>query len=109
MREMAIKDGLTGVYNRQYFNKLMNDEIERSKRHGKVFSVMMIDIDKFRVINDSYGHLTGDHILITVTKVLKDIVRTYDIIGRFGGDEFMIFLPETDCLGASKIGNRIIS
>lgn len=109
MREMAIKDGLTGVYNRQYFNKLMNDEIERSKRNGEVFSVMMIDIDKFKSINDSYGHLTGDQILISIVSILKDIIRTYDIIGRFGGDEFMIFLPETNHKAAYSIGRRIIS
>lgn len=109
MREMAIKDSLTAVYNRQYFNKLMNDEIERSKRNGQVFSVMMIDIDKFKNINDTYGHLVGDQVLIAIVKVLKEKTRAYDIIGRFGGDEFMIFLPETNHKGAFNIGNRIIS
>jgi len=109
MREMAIKDSLTAVYNRQYFNKLMNEEIERSKRNSQVFSVMMIDIDKFKVINDTYGHLLGDQVLIGIVKVLKEITRVYDIIGRFGGDEFMIFLPETNHNEALTIGNRIIS
>lgn len=109
MREMAIKDSLTAVYNRQYFNKLMNEEIERSKRNGQVFSVMMIDIDQFKTINDTYGHLVGDQVLIAVVKVLNDNIRAYDVIGRFGGDEFMIFLPETNHEGALIIGNRMIS
>jgi diguanylate cyclase (GGDEF)-like protein/PAS domain S-box-containing protein len=109
MREMAIKDSLTAVYNRQYFNILMNKEIQRSKRNKQIFSVMMIDIDKFKVVNDTYGHLVGDQVLIAIVKVLKENTRDYDIIGRFGGDEFMLFLPETNQMGALNIGNRIIS
>ena len=109
MREMAIKDGLTGVYSRQYFNQLMNAEIERSIRIEKIFSVMMIDIDKFKEVNDIFGHLVGDQVLVAIVKILKDNIRIYDIIGRFGGDEFMIFLPETNQKKAYEIANRMIS
>lgn len=106
-REMAIKDGLTGIYNRQFFIKQLEKEIELSKINNRPLVLIMLDVDNFKKINDKYGHLSGDLTLKKVTEVLRRSTREEDIIGRFGGDEFIIILPKSTPQYARNIAERI--
>jgi len=93
--KLSTTDPLTSVYNRRFINEYMVKEIERSLRHEKQFSIAIIDIDDFKKINDLYGHLNGDLVLKTVTGLIMQNLRKADIIGRYGGDEFVIIMPES--------------
>lgn len=97
LKAMATRDILTGLYNRNYFNETIAREIEKAKRYGEKLSIIMVDIDNFKQINDNYGHLHGDGILRECAAILKKSIRTSDLLCRFGGDEFLIVAPETDC------------
>ncbi|MCD6356693.1 MAG: diguanylate cyclase [Anaerolineaceae bacterium] len=107
MRKMAITDSLTGLYNRRHFFKILNDEIERSKRYQSALSLVMIDIDYFKRVNDSLGHLSGDQLLQSVAEICKKLLRQSDNMFRYGGEEFMIILPETNRDEAVSVANRI--
>ncbi len=96
LEELAQHDGLTGVYNRQHFFKLANAELYRMKRYGGACSLIMFDLDHFKRINDTFGHAAGDHVLRMVIDTIQPLLRQSDIIGRFGGEEFLIMCPETD-------------
>lgn len=105
----AIHDNLTGLYNNHYFNKELADELDRSKRYGRVFSLVIFDIDDFKNINDSYGHSTGDKALkILADAILKTIRKEVDIAARYGGDEFVIVLPNTGAEEAYKVCERLL-
>ncbi len=104
---MAAIDDLTGVYNRRYAEKRFEEELLRTSRSGSSLGCLMIDIDKFKEINDQLGHLTGDEILKKVTELFKECLRPYDILFRFGGDEFMAVLPEIELHEAVSIAERI--
>jgi len=93
--QMAKVDGLTGVFNRRYLDIRLQEELERSKRHGNPLSILMIDIDHFKAINDTHGHLCGDFTLRKISELLQSTVRSSDILGRYGGEEFCCVLPET--------------
>ena len=95
MRQLAYRDGLTGTFNRRYFEMRVLQELERARRYGLVLSVMMIDLDGFKSLNDEFGHLLGDEALRQVATLLSQHMRKADIICRFGGDEFAVLLPET--------------
>lgn len=107
----ATTDHLTGLYNRFELQKRINEEISRNKRYknktNKNFSVVFIDLDNFKYYNDTFGHEIGDLILVEFSNILKRITRTVDIIARYGGDEFVIVLPVTDCSGAECFVKRI--
>ena len=105
--EMAIKDGLTGIYNRQFFLRLLENEMEFSCVNDQPLSLMMIDVDKFKNVNDRYGHLFGDLMLQKVAEIISGSVREKDIVGRFGGDEFVVLLPHTSIEYAEHIADRI--
>ena len=94
LEHISITDSLTGIHNRRYAEKTFELELRRSIRHHHDLCVMLIDIDFFKAINDTYGHLTGDDVLITVSHLLKTNIRRTDILGRWGGEEFIIVCPE---------------
>jgi diguanylate cyclase (GGDEF)-like protein len=107
LREMTFRDGLTGLYNHRYFQDLMGKELSRSRRYKKSFSLMMLDLDHFKKINDEYGHPVGDLVLKQVCKSIKDTIRDCDIAARYGGEEFAIVLPETELGGAIIVAERL--
>ncbi|MGM0520310.1 MAG: transporter substrate-binding domain-containing diguanylate cyclase [Campylobacterota bacterium] len=95
MQHQAITDKLTGIYNRHKLDKTLDNEIQKSKRYGASFGVLILDIDLFKKVNDSYGHHIGDKILQEFTKVLNENCRKTDLLGRWGGEEFLIIVPHT--------------
>ncbi|MBE0697506.1 MAG: sensor domain-containing diguanylate cyclase, partial [Anaerolineaceae bacterium] len=107
MRQMAITDSVTQLFTRRHFTGMGHNEIERSLRYKRAASVMMVDIDRFKKVNDTYGHFTGDLVLQAVAKICSEALRTTDIVGRWGGEEFTIVLPEADRDGALMIAERI--
>ncbi|MDD8027263.1 MAG: GGDEF domain-containing protein [Acidobacteriota bacterium] len=104
---LAVRDGLTGLYNQTFIKVRLQEEIQRSERYKSALSVMMIDLDDFKPINDRYGHVVGDRILRGFGELLQDVVRSTDISGRYGGEEFLIILPLTSCLDAAAAAERI--
>ncbi len=104
--EAAI-DSLTGCYTRRELNRLINHHISNAKRHGKHLSVIMLDIDHFKEINDHFGHMTGDNVLKNVVKKLLAEIRQGDYLFRYGGDEFLILLPETSSSQAISFADRL--
>ena len=107
IREMAIHDDLTGFYNRSHLMDLIESENNRSVRTGSIFSLVMMDIDKFKKINDTYGHQIGDQVLRTFAAVIRSILRKTDFCGRYGGEEFLIVLTQTDLQAAKLFAERI--
>ena len=107
LSENSSRDSLTGLYNRWYVMDKIEAEINRSLRHGAPLSLMMLDIDHFKQVNDTYGHMAGDQVLQSVGKLLRESCRVYDVPGRYGGEEFCILLPETKLDNTSVVANRI--
>jgi diguanylate cyclase (GGDEF)-like protein len=104
---LASIDDLTQLYNRRYFFERFNQEVERAKRYQRPLSCIIMDIDYFKHVNDSYGHLAGDQVLIDIAQILKNNCRQSDLAGRYGGEELIILLPETEAGGAMIIADRI--
>ena len=100
--KMAETDPLTNIYNRRKFSRLLDQEIQRVERYDRFLSVVLLDIDHFKKVNDTYGHDTGDNVLRRITELIKENIRMTDILARYGGEEFVIILPETDVKGASR-------
>ncbi|MDB1125581.1 GGDEF domain-containing protein [Vibrio sp. kj40-1] len=113
MEEQLIKltreDPLTGLFNRRYFIESSDRELKLMRRYNKSLSLLTIDIDHFKSINDTFGHNIGDKALIFFTQICSDIVRNIDIVGRMGGEEFTILLIESNLDQASDIAHRILS
>ncbi|CCO23439.1 sensor domain-containing diguanylate cyclase [Maridesulfovibrio hydrothermalis] len=107
LREEAVTDPLTGVTNRRMFEHKLQEHIDYSVNEGRIFSLLFFDIDRFKQLNDTYGHQVGDKGLCHVTKVCEKILRPNDTLARLGGDEFALILPETDENTVRKIGERI--
>jgi len=107
MRELAQKDGLTGVYSRQYFEQIGNIEFLRAKRFHADLTLIMIDVDEFKHINDTYGHVTGDYVLKKVATTLQSHIRDFDLLARFGGDEFVVLMFNTSFDKANVFVNRL--
>lgn len=107
-RQAATTDVLTGLPNYRSLQDTLTRELERSLRYGHSLAVLMMDIDEFKLFNDTHGHQAGDRVLMQVADVLRKTSRASDIIGRYGGDEFMVILPETDRDGAASVANRML-
>ena len=105
--ELAIRDELTGVYNRRYLMEALAREQSRAERLGTPFAVCLIDIDRFKSINDGYGHATGDKVLKEFSRLVPPELRAVDVHGRFGGEEFLVILPGTDMVGAQACAERV--
>ena len=101
-------DALTGIGNRRLFNRLLKTEFDRALRSHTDLSLLMLDLDNFKAINDTYGHACGDFVLQRLGSLLKSQVRQYDVPVRFGGEEFAVILPATSCWTAVVLGNRIL-
>ncbi len=107
MKELSITDPLTGIFNRRYLQERFAEEIHRSERYEFVFSLAMLDIDDFKIFNDSEGHLAGDNVLKDVARIARDCLRANDIISRFGGEEFAVLMPQTNKKEAFAVAERI--
>lgn len=107
LSEVSSRDTLTGLYNRWYVIEKIDSELNRAIRHGSPMSLLMLDIDHFKRINDTWGHPAGDEVLKSVGKMLKESCRVYDVPGRYGGEEFCIVLPETKPGNTNVVAERI--
>jgi diguanylate cyclase (GGDEF)-like protein len=104
--QVSMKDELTGLHNRRYFNERLNDEIERSKRYHEDMSILLVDIDHFKIVNDTYGHPTGDKMLIWLGASLRESFRHNDVVARYGGEEFAILLLNTTKQHAYELADK---
>ncbi len=109
VKKMTIRDGLTGTYNQKGFKEFIESEFQKAKRYNRPLSLIMIDVDNFKAINDNLGHLAGDYVLIELVNRLKKSLRKTDILVRYGGDEFAIILPDTKTKEAEALMVRILS
>ncbi len=104
---MAITDPLTKLFNRRYFSEVSPQMFSLAKRNDEPLSVMMLDIDRFKKINDTYGHQTGDKVIESFAEIVRSIKRESDIACRYGGEEFILLLPKTAIEGAAELAQRI--
>lgn len=103
----AIRDSLTGIYNRRHFQRQLSAEFDRSRRYRTSFSLVMIDVDRFKSINDTHGHKTGDRVLVEVARLMGASLRQSDLAARYGGEEFVLLLPETSAEAAAIVAERL--
>jgi len=104
---LAKTDPLTGIFNRRHFAELAQLDMERARRFNEVSYVMLVDADHFKSINDTYGHLIGDKVLIEIAKRMKETIRPYDLLARYGGEEFIVYMPNTNQDGAVAAAERL--
>lgn len=107
LKWLAITDPLTGLYNRRYFMEQLEQEFKRSRRYERDLSLLMLDIDYFKKVNDTYGHQVGDLVLRKISTIIQGQLRDADMAFRFGGEEFMVILPETSTHDASNVAERM--
>ena len=107
LKWLSITDPLTGLYNRRYFIEQIELEFKRSKRYSRDLSLLMLDIDHFKLVNDNYGHQIGDIVLRKISSVIINLLRDSDLAFRYGGEEFMIILPETKSEDAINVAERM--
>ncbi len=107
LRELAFRDDLTGLYNHRFFQEMLTKEIERSIRYEHPLSLLFLDIDFFKSINDTYGHPIGDHVLRETSKKMLELIRKNDVVARYGGEEFAIIMPEVGKSGAKVLAQRL--
>jgi len=107
LQHMANLDGLTELYNHRAFQDRLDEEIERARRGNRTLALLMLDIDLFKIFNDTYGHLAGDEILKEVSKIIRASIRKMDVPARYGGEEFAVILPEVTLEGAILVAERI--
>ncbi|HUE95437.1 MAG TPA: diguanylate cyclase [Longimicrobiaceae bacterium] len=107
LRQLSITDGLTGLFNHRHVHELIHEEYQRSMRSGKPFAVTMLDLDRFKQLNDTHGHPTGDLVLEETAEILRENAREIDVVGRYGGEEFITILPEADEDAAAQYADRV--
>jgi len=107
VKQLAYLDGLTGIFNRRYFEKQLVDEMNRAVRYGKIGSMLMIDLDHFKTVNDEFGHLLGDEVLRQISSIFSKHLRKVDVVCRYGGEEFAIILPETTAESALAVAEKL--
>ena len=109
LNQLADHDGLTGLYNRRYLDKFLTMTLNKAKRDNENISLIMIDIDWFKLYNDSYGHIEGDKCIIAVAKAMQNIIqRETDCLGRYGGEEFCVILQNTDTIGSMNVVTKLL-
>jgi diguanylate cyclase (GGDEF)-like protein len=107
LRKLSITDGLTDLFNHRHIHELLHEEFERTRRSGEPLAVAMLDLDRFKQVNDTYGHPTGDVILYETARILRETAREIDMVGRYGGEEFVVILPGTDEEAAEQFAERV--
>ena len=107
LAQLAVTDGLTGLYNHRHFHERLTLEVERSQRSGLPLSLLMLDVDNFKLFNDSHGHPAGDEVLRQLARVLTDTRRANDVVARYGGEEFAVILVDTAKFTAAKVAERV--
>ena len=107
LKELSHTDPLTHLYNRRYLTKILNSELNRAKRHMECLSFIMLDIDNFKKVNDTYGHQNGDMVLSAIAEVLQTGRRSYDIAARYGGEEFVLVLPDASLAGGVTVAEHL--
>ncbi|MBF0330192.1 MAG: diguanylate cyclase [Nitrospirae bacterium] len=107
IERMAITDGLTDIFNRRHLLERFEEERERARRNNSQLGCILLDIDHFKQINDTFGHQIGDKVIIEIAKILKDSIRAYDVLGRYGGEEFLIAMPDADIQSTIQLAERM--
>lgn len=108
LREQAIRDPLTGLFNRRFLEETLNHEVARAARAKSALSVVMLDLDKFKLLNDTFGHVAGDAVLRDVGQLLRENVRAADVACRYGGDEFIVVMPDTTLENATRKAGKLL-
>jgi len=109
IRDLSRQDRLTSVYNRSYLEDVLPIQFETASRSGQPLSVLFIDIDYFKKVNDTYGHEMGDTVLVSIAGIIRAVVRASDIIARYGGEEFVCLLPNTGAQEAELVGEQLLA
>lgn len=109
LKKLSITDGLTELFNHRHVHELLHEEFERSRRSQEPLAVVMIDLDRFKAVNDTWGHPTGDVVLFETARILKETAREIDMVGRYGGEEFIAILPNTDEAEGARFAERVRS
>jgi diguanylate cyclase (GGDEF)-like protein len=107
LEELATTDGLTGCYNKRHFNEQLKAKLSAAERFGRKLSLVITDIDHFKIVNDTYGHATGDVVIKELGAILNRLKRETDLVARFGGEEFCLLCEETDAKGAMHLAERL--
>lgn len=107
LQRLAMTDALTGLFNRRHFNRVAEEEIRRTLRYKHPLSVMVFDIDFFKRVNDTFGHRTGDRVLAMIARITREVLRSSEIPARWGGEEFIVLLPETPAEAAAAVAERL--
>jgi diguanylate cyclase (GGDEF)-like protein len=108
LERLAVTDGLTGLYNYRHFQERYREEVNLCRRYHHPLAMMLIDLDGFKQVNDTYGHLEGDYLLVQLADVLRHTLRNTELIARYGGDEFVVLMPSTNLQGGVAAANRVL-